>query len=320
MDTATIDVAPLPMPASIMGFSPAEFGQWLNRHLPKDCGNTEFKVAQLCPDISLTHSHCCFSFAYHALLRHPKDTTLLVFGIKGISHFRFADEAERQTVRPGDIWLFNTGNAPLLRHTPAQTPTEMVVLKYRTHRIVQAFSNIDGFDRHLLCPGSQRLARDELAKPWLNDLLTNPLQSGGERLIAEARALEVLARWINPNALCSKPPGTELSNCEQRAVQQAVRLLKQDLNGSVSLNAIARKVGMSHVRLNRCFKKAFGQTVFAWLRQHRLRCAEHYLRDPKWNITDVAHHCGFSSASHFTQAFKAHYNCTPARFRRTLLR
>lgn len=317
MDIALFGNA-LQTPASLLDFAPGELGQWLRRRLPDACGQTDFKVAQLCADISLTHSHCCFNSTYNALIAHPYDVTLLVFGITGVSHFNIANEETLHTVRPGDIWLFNSGGQVLHRSTPEGVITEMVVLKYKTRRILEAFTDISGFDKQILNHRARRLARNEDHNRWLHSLLRNSLMSGAERLMAEAKALELLAHWMAPIVDRGRPVENDLAESDLAAIETVMQFLLHDLTQSVSLYHLARRVDMSHTRLNRCFKQMTGHTVFAWLRHQRLLHAENYLRSDKWSISDVAQHCGFSSASHFTQAFKAEHGCTPAIYRQLI--
>ncbi len=73
---------------------------------------------------------------------------------------------------------------------------------------------------------------------------------------------------------------------------------------------------MSHVRLNRCFRKVYGATVFEWLRGYRMDRARRYPLDPEQSVTEVAFRCGFSSSSHFAAAFRERFRCSSQEYRR----
>jgi AraC family transcriptional regulator len=95
-----------------------------------------------------------------------------------------------------------------------------------------------------------------------------------------------------------------------------VERLVADLTRPPSLDRLAELAEMSHVRLNRCFRKAYGKTVFEWLRDYRLERARRCLEEPRQNVTDIAFLCGFSSSSHFATAFRHRYGCSPLEYRR----
>ena len=101
-------------------------------------------------------------------------------------------------------------------------------------------------------------------------------------------------------------------------IDKARMILISELINPPTLAKIAKKVGMSHTQLNRCFKKTYGKTVFSWLRQYRLELAITYLADKHRNITDIAFQCGFSSTSHFIQLFRLQQGITPVVYRNRL--
>lgn len=298
----------------MLGFTPRESGRWLQRQLPGHLGKTRFRTCQICPDITLTHSRCQFSRGFESAIQYERPTSLLVFGLEGVSTFRFSSTQASIQVRPGDIWLFNTGEQTLHRYSHPDSLNEMVVLKYLSERISTAFINQSHSHQRNLTMDALRLAFMEDTHKWLNSLLTNPLNTAGDRLIAQARALEVMACWLGETDACNASTSS-MSVSEHTAVTEVTEILCRDLCQTPSLGYLARHVGMSHTRLNRCFKKAYGQTVFVWLKRQRLARAREQLSHPSHSITQIALNCGFSSASHFTQDFKAHYKCTPAAYR-----
>lgn len=101
-------------------------------------------------------------------------------------------------------------------------------------------------------------------------------ESGADRLMAESAALGLLAHWLAPlvddGPMGDGAPGAALGCAARRGVARVPRvprvadMLLSDLCHPPSLERLAVAAGMSHTRLNRCFCKVCGQTVFAWLR------------------------------------------------------
>jgi len=93
-----------------------------------------------------------------------------------------------------------------------------------------------------------------------------------------------------------------------------LRLTEPDLKPA----SVASHFGVSE-RYLRMVLKADGETFSSYLLRRRLmRCAQR-LRDPKYagtTILDIALGAGFSSATHFADAFKAHYGRCPREYRK----
>lgn len=294
--------------------SNAEMGTWCKKSLPAQQGKTEFLTAHICPDICCTLSDCLFSRDFKSSIRYATATTLLIFGLKGYSHFSFTTEHKSCTVREGDVWLVTTRGEGILRSTPANVRSRMSVVKYSTDRISRAFKASDEIQLFISRNQMIRLGHQESADVWISELVNNPMLSAADRLLAEARALELIARWITPDT--TKQSAVPLTNLSTEIpLQDVIDLLIKDLANPPSLERLAKCAGMSHTRLNRQFKKFYGLTVFDWLRNYRMERARSYLKDPQRSITNIAFQCGFSSASHFAQSFKKQYGSSPSEFR-----
>ncbi len=100
------------------------------------------------------------------------------------------------------------------------------------------------------------------------------------------------------------------------AVSLAQRLLSENLAESLSLQELARRVGLSMFHLARSFRRATGSTLHAWRLRLRLLAALDALSEhPKVDLTALALDLGFSSHSHFTAAFRRHFGKPPSALR-----
>lgn len=285
-----------------------DIGIWCKKSLPLAKSKTEFLTAHVCADISCTVSDCFFDTPFKSDIYYQQPTTLLVFGLQGYSTFSLSGSHNQHVIREGDVWLINVDNQEIQRSTQAGLHSRMAVIKYSTQRINNAFNDAD--DICTLISGNKmiRLGHQETPYRWISELVENPMLSAADRLIAEARALELIARWLAPTQVKSLDQNNEL--------QPVIDQLTEDLASTPSLEVLAAKAGMSHARLNRLFKICHGVTVFDWLRNYRLQRAHYYLKDSQRSITEIAFQCGFSSASHFAQAYKKQYGHSPSQNRR----
>ena len=99
-------------------------------------------------------------------------------------------------------------------------------------------------------------------------------------------------------------------------VERLTALLCERLSRPISMAELIGESGMSHVTLNRIFRAATGMTVFEKLRNLRVETAERLIRHTDRSLTGIANDCGFSDASHLSNAFRKRYGTTAREWRR----
>lgn len=135
---------------------------------------------------------------------------------------------------------------------------------------------------------------------------------------------EVLARVrihlrLAPRAAAQEPstPQTLLSP-DEVILRAAMRFIGANLAKLPSLAEIAHKVGTHDKKLSAIFRQCLGMTVFAWIRDERLRLGGELLTDSRMSMQDIAEQIGFRSACNFTTAFRERTGVTPSAFRQRL--
>ncbi|MAM72324.1 helix-turn-helix transcriptional regulator [uncultured Tistrella sp.] len=284
---------------------------WQDHALGVGRGAVRFRTARPGPGLTLTTSSCRLEADYRSHIDHGGAVGVLAFGLSGTSLFGCGHPYLTHKVQAGDVWLFRLDDAPITRLTPAQDQASMLAVKFDLDRIATALAEA-GIARQ--GTGARRLGRLDDRSP-LSALTGNPLASALDRLRAESAALGLLADWLGPGH-APEPPNGLLAPEDRRAVARVADRLLADMAEPPSLDELAALAGMSHVRLNRCFRKAYGATVFAWLRDRRLDQARRALERGEASVTEIAFLCGFSSSSHFAAAFRARHGTSPAAFRR----
>lgn len=92
----------------------------------------------------------------------------------------------------------------------------------------------------------------------------------------------------------------------------AVRLIQGRLDERLRVRAIAQEAGLSTRQLERLFKRHYGQTPAALWKRWRLERARTLLTQTAMPITDVSVACGFSTAAHFSTAYRHQFGRTPS--------
>jgi AraC-like DNA-binding protein len=149
----------------------------------------------------------------------------------------------------------------------------------------------------------------------LEQLLDCPFCGITRKFFFESRALELIGRQLRQ--LSDNPPkhttgGFRLHAMDRKRAESARDLLVSRLENPPALGQLAREAGMSHPKLNRCFREMYGMTVFQYLRNERLNRAREML-DQGLNVTETAYAVGYENISHFSRAFKMRFGASPSR-------
>ncbi|MGE4420777.1 MAG: helix-turn-helix domain-containing protein [Pseudodesulfovibrio sp.] len=97
-------------------------------------------------------------------------------------------------------------------------------------------------------------------------------------------------------------------------VRLARRIMDEQWQGTLTVEALADLCGCSPAHLIRLFKRETGMTPHAYLMERRLARARTGLAGEA-PIADVAAACGFADQAHLNRRFAARFGLTPARYR-----
>lgn len=112
--------------------------------------------------------------------------------------------------------------------------------------------------------------------------------------------------------------GVELPRPEQArgglapiARRRALELIDAKLDGKLTIQTLAREVGLSTTHFARAFKQTIGHSPHRYLLSLRLQRARHLLDAPGAVLSDIALRTGFADQAHFTRLFKREFGVTP---------
>lgn len=115
------------------------------------------------------------------------------------------------------------------------------------------------------------------------------------------------------------PPDQQLpQDADEITLRAAMRLIDQQLDAPPPLMEIARLVGTHGKRLTTIFRRYLGVTVYAYIREQRLRKSQELLASSNATIQDIADLIGFRSAANFATSFRERTGMTPSAFRKQI--
>ena len=222
---------------------------------------------------------------------------------------------------PLTVGFYRRGDQPL----PATRETN------QQHKFLTVEMSFDFLRRHLaeFVTSLHPLVRDVLSGQSEKSAVAPPtrLTSRQQQLLASLREAPVLALaqsvWYQAKALEVAAelffivPGEQELFCQRQQrlsaerVDKVIALLREKLAAPPNLEEIGRAVGCSSFHLSRTFSAATGLTIPQYVRQLRMERAAELLKSGKFNVTETALEVGYSSLSHFSQAFHEAFGCCP---------
>lgn len=159
---------------------------------------------------------------------------------------------------------------------------------------------------------------------WRHHELVRRLQSAQadslEPLWADVTALQIVADVLEAAFARHSVPrkrrrnGTEADHADR--AEAAKTYLAGRLAERLTLEEVARAVHASPFHLARIFQQQTGVPIHRYLTRLRLRASLERLADGANDLTALALELGFSSHSHFTDAFRREFGRTPSEVRR----
>lgn len=143
---------------------------------------------------------------------------------------------------------------------------------------------------------------------------SNPSEGGGALTAGLMTAsLVYFLRRLSKRSVGTLP---WLMALEDPRLGRAIDLMLADPGLPHTVELLADAAGMSRSAFAERFQAAFSRTPMAMLHGIRMESAAKMLGDGTLTLDQVARRSGFSSRSHFSQAFKVHHGVPPASLRR----
>jgi AraC family transcriptional regulator len=133
-------------------------------------------------------------------------------------------------------------------------------------------------------------------------------EDGLAPLAMEGLALEFLA-------VAARSAERSVPSAPPRWLRQVRDALHDRFRESVSLQELARDVGMHPAHLARTFRRYYGCTVGDYVRNLRVERGREELTATDRPLIEIALMLGYADQSHFSTAFKRHTGMTPSAFR-----
>jgi AraC-like DNA-binding protein len=153
--------------------------------------------------------------------------------------------------------------------------------------------------------------------------LRQVLRSGGAGgLAVDEMSMDLLAAIIDATYRSRghrpRPASTRSQQVQRERAEAAKQFLDSRFHTPVGLADVGRAVHYSPYHLARFFRQVVGIPIHQYLIRLRLGAAVERLADGAADLTELALNLGYSSHSHFSEAFRRVFGCAPSDFRHRL--
>lgn len=225
-------------------------------------------------------------------------------------------EGQEYAITPGSLFMTGPGVAHEQISIPEDPMTEYCVyfqIDKKTEGTVTGIMNT--FLEHDFWIGMAESSIHELMKQIFQELETHP--AGYELMLPSLlqQLILLLTRHYkqeNVQSITDTSKSTNVNDLTYLIIEEAFLYDYKDL----TLNALAKLVKLGKRQTERLLKKHYNKTFMQKRTEARMSAACILLQDNKKGMAAIAEELGYSSAEHFTNAFKRTFSMTPSEFRK----
>jgi AraC family transcriptional regulator len=138
------------------------------------------------------------------------------------------------------------------------------------------------------------------------------------RLYGESLSLAFAAHVLGRYSASKRARHAVKGGLSKRQLATVLEFIHANMKSDLSLADLAQKACLSSSHFALSFKSSIGMSPHQYVIRERINRARQLLAQGHLSITEVAHAVGFSSQSHFTEAFRRVTRMTPRQFQHAL--
>jgi AraC-like DNA-binding protein len=152
----------------------------------------------------------------------------------------------------------------------------------------------------------------------VRSILAAPFAVRCEPIYTQAKSIELMCLLINQMYYITRKSGNPMEGLSERRksrLHEARDMLMRHYGENLTLERIAREVGLNRLALTNGFRQLFGMSVHDCLQKIRMERAYELLQGDSQSIGEIAELVGYRHACNFSTAFHAYFGSSPQGFR-----
>ena len=288
--------------------TPAELPIWVPGKIMSDSGTLGWKdVAQR-----------TYRYKGQDVEVPPMDSYMIVQYRQGETPMdrKFAGRWTRTKCRPGEFSLLSRSEESHWHWTETVEVSHLYLTDALMARVASDLMDEDVAEVHL----DDVLRRSDPVVSHVADELTREARDHnvGGPIYAEALAVQLAVHLVRRYASCVTRQPADPHRLSHRELRRLHDFIDAHLHDQITLEDMARLLGLGVWTLNRRLKQTLGCSGHALVIEKRIERALGLLRRGDLALKEIAAACGFSDQAHLTRTFRAKLGTTPGQVRKDL--
>ena len=149
----------------------------------------------------------------------------------------------------------------------------------------------------------------------LNQMLNHSIDKSMYKLYLRSKIFELISLYFNKEKKMNIEQCPFLNDENNiKKIKIAKDIIISKMVEPPTLNELANEVDISLKKLKEGFKQVYGSSVYGFLLDYKMEVSKTLLSSGNYNVNEVALKIGYSTASHFINAFKKKNGITPKKY------
>ena len=172
-----------------------------------------------------------------------------------------------------------------------------------------------------LLQNTQPLLFEQLMFPSLqkivDEIVNEPVDEAFELFFQRVKAEELICRLLMELEKRDEKHLYPLNSRDIQSLYAVKEQMLEHLEIPPVIPELAAHANMSPSKLKRLFRQIFGNSIFSYYQEFRMKEAARLLKEDKLSVSDVGYQLGFTNLSHFSRVFKDHIGLKPKEYSRS---
>lgn len=169
-----------------------------------------------------------------------------------------------------------------------------------------------------LLRNTQPLLFEQLIYPSLqqvvDEIVNEPVDENFQLFFLRIKAEELVCRLLMELKKRDKRQLYPLNTHDIQTLYRVKTRMLEQLESPPVIEQLAADANMSPSKLKRLFRQVFGNSIFSYYQQFRMKEAARLLTEEKLSVSDTGYRLGFTNLSHFSRVFEQHTGMKPKRY------
>ncbi|MDX8568922.1 AraC family transcriptional regulator [Elizabethkingia sp. HX XZB] len=148
----------------------------------------------------------------------------------------------------------------------------------------------------------------------INDIIADKIEEVFELFFLRVKAEELICRLLMELDKRDEKQLYALNVHDIEAIYKIRALIIEDLGVPPVIGELSVLAGMSPTKLKRLFSQIFGNSIFSYYQDLRMKEAAILLNEKKYSVSEVGYRLGFTNLGHFSRIFKQHIGMSPKKY------